>query len=632
MAQGQTEDGIVFEYADGTDPTQDQGLRQAIAAERARRGGKPIAPAAPPNKWQAGMSQIDNQIAEMGPLKRGLSNVAAGVDNAVMGARQLGAMVGLGDGVSDDEIRFKREWGKKLSKSSDMGIAPDWVPTMGTAAQWAGEALPTIAVPTGAAAIGAGKVAGKVLPKAMMIGRGGAAALDSAIMGGVSGALSPTLSDESRGANVAAGTIGGAVLPGAMAAYRGVQSALGVGQGLTRRVGGKYVKEMGEDGAKQFADDLSGKLAGRSGVTADIPLTAAELTQNPAAAVIERQARTSSSKTVSDWTDFRTQQNKARVSALRQISDDARAGDLPGLKAERDALTGPMREQALRDASATATDLTPLNDAIAAIHKGAPAGGAGERVAKLLKDQLAKDSSPEALYSFRKMIAAKLSGPNTDDMSAALKEARMDTMKAIKAIDDHLDQGSGKWTGYLSSYSDASKPVNNARAVGKVVDAYGLDRVTQMAGDPLMTASNLGSLTDRFGANPWGGNFTPTTRGQLDDLLGNLRASRIDADLKNAGTGGGSNTQMDTMLAKGIDKVGGGSTLANLLRGVVNLPNAGKERTAKAVSDAAMNPEKVVEAIAAKVKAGQPLSSAEHALWQASGAATAGVLTGPGRE
>lgn len=624
MAQGQTEDGIVFEYPDGTDPTKDQGLRQAIAAERARRGGKPIAPAEPPNKWQAGMSQIDDQIAAMGPLKRGLSNVAAGVDNAVMGARQLGAKVGLGDGVSDDEIRFKREWGKKLSKSSDMGVLPDWAPTAGSAAQLAGEILPTMAIPVGAAA----GVAAKALPKAMTLGRGGAAVLDGALMGGLSGALSPTLSSESRGTNIAVGAGGGAMLPGAVAAYRGAQNAVGVGKGLSRRVGDKYVQEMGEEGARQFSDDLSSKIAGRKGVTADVPLTAAELTQNPTAAVIERQVKGSSTKTVADWTKFRDQQNKARVAALRQIADDARAVDLPSLKAERDAIAGPMREQALREAGATAADLTPINDAIAAIYKSSPAGGSGEKVANMFRAQLAKDSSPEALYNFRKMIASKLSGPNTDEMSVMLRDAQRETMRAISAIDDHLDQGSGKWKGYLSTYSDASKPVSNARAVGKVMESYERDAAPRsLTNDPLMTTTNLAKLTDRFGANPWGSNFSAETRGQLDDLLGTLRASDIQNKVRAAGSDNGSNTAMDTMLGKQLGKaaqwVGGEGSTPNLvikiLRGAANLPNVGKIRAAKGVSDAAMSPEKVVEAIAAKVQAGQPLTTAEHALWQAAG-------------
>jgi hypothetical protein len=644
MAVGQTEDGIVFEYQDGTDPTKDAGLRTAIASERARRRNDPtLGPQQKQFDKDRQTGEIDRQINSMGPLKRAGTNVAVGIDNAVVGARQLGAMVGLGKGVSDEEIAYKRQFGDRLAAKSDMGVLPDWVPTAGKAAQFVGEMAPTL-VPGGVAA----SAVGKVLPKAMQLGRRGAAIADAAIMGGVSGALQPTLSTESRGANVAAGAAGGAVLPGAMAAYRGAQNMLARGSGLQRRVGDRYVREMGEDGARQFADDLTDTMAGRSGVAADVPLSAAELAKlrlgmqggddaalrTAQAAMIERQARPASGP---EWTAFRDDQTKASAAALRQIGTDARAGEIDLLKAERDAVSGPLRENALTNAQASATNLQPLSDTVAQIHKESPANGYGEKVAGYFTDQFAKDTSPEALYGFRKMLASRMAGPSTDDMSLALRSANRETMRGIRAIDDHLDQGTGDWMNYLSAHSDASKPVDNARAAKKLLEYY-FDRdgaKRGMSGDPAITLAGFGNAVDRFDKNPWGSNFTTQTRGQLDDLTRTLRAAGVDDDFRRGAGGNGSDTGLNNVLmnASGgaLDMLTGNGVASRALAAMGKAGNS-KERVIKGVSDAAMNPEKVVQAIQAKLLANQPLTAAEHALWQSLGASTAGALTAPSSE
>jgi hypothetical protein len=247
-------------------------------------------------------------IDEMPWYDKAAVNVGAGIDNVVQGAKQLlpGAK-----GMDDATLRDKRMRDRELADGT----------TGGSALQVAGEVLPTLAIPGGALARGVG-----------MAGRGLASlAAESGIVGAAGGALQPTTSDESRTFNSALGGTLGAALPGLLAAAKG-----GVGMltqwGARDRASAQILKELGgPDQAKRVLDQIAAHQ--EPAATAGIPLTPAEIAQNPALGMLERASAT---RDPAGWAaNVRLPQAQARDEALQRVTRGA--DELDRLMAERAA-------------------------------------------------------------------------------------------------------------------------------------------------------------------------------------------------------------------------------------------------------------------------------------------------------
>lgn len=563
---------------------------------------------------------LKEEAASMSTGQRALANVGAGLNNLYTGARQL-----FGAKIPDEEIRAMRERNDALAESSDMGVLPDWMPTAGKALQVAGEVAPTLVVPAGgfvrgaqAAGRGAQALTRTLAGSAPSAGRAAAstagrmgsaaAAGDAALAGAASGALMPTLSTESRGLNTALGAAGGAALPGAVAAVRGARESLAIGQGGRQlRAGRRLVQTLGDD-ASRVADDLEQRAAARTGAARNVPLSAAELSQDPRLALLEREA---AARDGAGWTQFRIDQNTARGSALGDIARRAEADRIDELADGRDALTAPLREEALARAAKYSEMHTPLYSAAEDLMQRSVPGSAQRALAKLMQSTLDEAPDPAKLYEFRKLLASKLSGPSVpgDEVAAITKGAQRETMALIQAIDDRIDEASsGRWRPYLDLYQGTSAPVNNARAVNDVLEGYLRDGAPQVGALPEITRTNLGRAMDRAGDSPFGDRFMPQTRQDLEDVLGTLRDSEIQRTVRGATTsGGGSDTRSRLAFAAADVGMGSGGALTAAREGA----RIGIEREQEYLSAALRDPIQTAQAIRAKLAQGQPLTDAE---------------------
>jgi hypothetical protein len=474
--------------------------------------------------------------AKYGPGEAGvLANLGAGFANLGQGARQLAAKVGIGEGVSDEEVLEKRR--------IDEQAAGDSLANKGL--QIAGEVLPTLVLP-GAAMARPLQALGRTTS---VLGAGAAANAAGA-------ALAPVTSDESRGMNMATAGLIGAALPGAGTV---------VGKGLN-----KTVKAMTESGANRRAieaiaeyvptdarEALARRLAGFEppsvkGTPRDIPTTAAQATGDARLAQAEAASR-ARPHTSTAWDDFDSARNAEVFGAVEDMApSDLRIDRLERVRAGR---TAPLREQAMAEAAQRGDYVAPVlahADNLLAGDTGANTAVA--KIANYVKDVIGEEATPGRLYEARKFLAQKLSGPAAmgDDMAAAAKGANRETMGMIAAIDDALAGGQkagSTWDQYLTEYGTRSKPITSGRALQKTL--------AEMAEKPLrgttpeVTYTGLKTALKKNSGSKYGDKLASGDRTDATALLEHLRSAEgAGRSRKLAGTmGGGSQTNLDSLLA-----------------------------------------------------------------------------------
>jgi hypothetical protein len=242
------------------------------------------------------------------------------------------------------------------------------------------------------------------------------------------------------------------------------------------------------------------------------------------------------------------------------------------------------------------------------------------------------DSSPEQLYTVRKVLLNKLNGKAQigDELSAATKQAREQTMQMVKAIDDSLDGATGgKWSPYLQEYASKSGEVNSAEALTLIQKSFDKLNAPQFGGVPAVTGHRLGGAMEKFGQNSYGDKLTASARGNLDDLRGNIEMSEgLQKLLKMTGTsGGGSNTAMD-LTSIGLERMG--TKIADAIPVLGKLMKRTDEMTQAAMSDALRNPELFSASVSKKLRQNRPLTRSEEsvlALLRSVGAGEALALT-----
>lgn len=502
--------------------------------------------------------------------ERLLINAGAGFDSAIEGGKQLLSKVGIGQGISDDDLREKRARDSALADTT----------TGGGLAQIAGEAAPTFIVPFGALARGVGAGARGIgaaanalgrVPGAQAIGRGAQAVgsavgggttravVDSALGGALGGAMGPVTDDESRLLNAAVGgTIGGA-LPVA-------GRALGAGYRALTKTGA----------AKRAATEARAALGDKVGETVqnldnyaarqrpgDIPLTSAAAAQSPDLARMEAGAR---ARNGADF--FEGDQEQARAIARNVLGATDEAGDLASRKAARQAewKSNWNTAETVADPKVFESEigaLVPkLDQALRSSEAMNPAVAGVLRSVREDIERSGEDFSPAHLQQIRANLNARGKTLPQNSYQAAPRDSPA-VNSLIQEIDDILNRTTNDaWSGVTGGYAASSRLVDNSKAAGKVRDAF-IDSTGQVRGksaDPRGEVPNIteaglrraiNSAEDSGGANL----MSPRANSILNQTLEALRAQGITQRVKSSATsGGGSNTASDNFAAGLMDR------------------------------------------------------------------------------
>lgn len=520
-----------------------------------------------------------------------MTNLGAGFDTFGQGVKQLAGKVGIGEGVSDEDVREKRARDAALADQA----------TGGSAIQMAGEALPTMVVPFGTAAKGAA-LGLRVLPKAgaaaarAIEGGTGRMVADSALMGAAGGALGPVTSDESRLRNAALGGTIGAVLPAAARTARGGYEMLsrgGAANKAAREVRGAVgdeaanVEQRLRDYARQTSPDA-------------IPLTSAAASGNADLARMEAGAR---ARNGADFYEF--DQNQGRRVSDAVMRDTAEAEQLAarrkGRSTEWDSNWGQAQEAAQPEVWAQKLPefRQNLDVALRAPEASNPAVRNVINEVRSEIDRLGPDFTPAHLQQIRANLNARGKAIPANAYQAAPRESPA-VSSLMQEVDDVMNATTnGAWGGVTDAYATSSRGVDASKAAGRVRDSFidsetGRVRGTALdpRGDvPMITEAGLGRAMDRaVGPDKVSQLAQPAQQG-LSKTLEALRQQGIVQRVKKSATaGGGSNTASDTLAARALEAIPGAqnSLIGSAISGVASFAQRNKDRAlAEALRDPA---------------------------------------------
>lgn len=538
-----------------------------------------------------------------------VANYGAGTQNVVDAVKQ---MFGADSAPTDQEVRDRRMRDKELADSTYGG----------SLMQILGEVVPTLVVPAGgfvrgarglsegAAAFGraltgartaaptASTVAAPVGPVA--------ATADATLAGGTVGALMPTTSDESRAMNAALSAAAGGLPLGAIGSAVKLRNMYAAGA-AERRAADELVRRLWNEGAQSVLDSINARGFGPPG-TRNIPLTAGEISQNPALAAMERGTGDVT------WAPFRAKQAHERFAVLEDATKGGTPANIKALEVARDNATASLREKALTEAAKDKWFHMPVVKALDDMMSGSSRPNPGVKwVNNYLRGEMDEGITPGQLYEAKKVLQEKLDGPLTpgDQVAASLKNARRETTKIINAIDDALNKSSGgKWQKYIDKYKSESRAVDSAKAQHEIRQLFTNDAAPTIAGVPELTASRVGRALESEGSGKYGQLLDDKTLERLRELRDNIAASEdLQKLLVKSATGGrgGSNTNMDMLLSR---------RLAGAVEGTVpilkDVAKRADEFTKAALLDAFQNPERFVAIVKKKIDRGQPLKPSEE--------------------
>jgi hypothetical protein len=622
-----------------------EGITQRELMRRLGRGGTP-----PSQEWM-NRTAASMTLADQPWYTRAAIQAGAGVDTLRQGIQQL-----LG-GTTDEsrrEVARSREVKQALAQASDTGTLPSWMPTGGSALQFAGEAAPLMAVP-----VGAYTGAAMALPRAVQMMRGGQVAArvparlgtagavgEGALAGGVAGALNPLANDESRLNNVLMGAAASSVLPGAAVAGRGVYSMVTPGGGAGR-AGQQIAAGLGEGAAdeaavlRQTIDRLRAQPPSQRGA---IPLSAAAQLSDPQLARLEAGSRARSG---ANWYDF--DQAQARAVADELMGATGGATQIGQRKALRESNYQTMLNQAMGSINepAFARNLSDFRAGLDTAMRSAESSNPAVRgmlttIADEI-DRLGPDFRPENLATIRANLAEKPPMIPQNNYQAAPRNSAA-TISTINRIDDLLNNATNnRWQGAVSAYRRDSDIVRSSQAASKVRGAFvdpETGRVRGVAADvggdvPKITEAGLGRAMD-VARGPRGEIvLDPAAAARLGNVLGALRQQGIVQSVKRSATaGGGSNTASDLMAARTAGQVGdvvagmaggpAGSGAKMVIDRALDFANTYRDR---ALAEALQDPQQLLRVLERRLQANQPLSTAEAGVLQILRGAPAAAVT-----
>lgn len=606
-----------------------EGITQSELMRRLGKG-KP-----PSDEWMA-RTMANMTLADKPWYERAAIQMGAGADNLVTGVKQLFADKDEKKDIEKDVGRM-RLLKKAMAESTDTNTLPDWAPTVGSALQTTGEAMPLMAVPVGGYVRGA-----TALPRALgwmrnaatpaRLGTGTLAA-DAAMGGAVSGALNPTAEGESRGMNAAMGAATGAAMPVVTGGVRSVYNMVTPGGGRSR-AGAQIANQLTEGAADPNAvlQQTIARLRAQQGQQGPIPLSTAAQLRDAQLARLEAGSR---ARNGANWYDFDQNQARAVSGAFDQAT--AEAGDLAARRATREANIKANKAAAFSaaDQAAFANQLDGFRNNLQVAMQSAEASNPA--VLNMLRsidneiERLGPMFGPEHLATIRHNLSGKGNSLSPNAYLSAPRDS-VATTSVLREVDNILNGVTGnKWQNVVSGYAADTRPVDAAKAAGRVREAYydPTGRVRGVSADPLgdvpkITEAGLGRAMDAARAPNKATLLSDPARTQLESILEALRAQNIVQGVKRSATaGGGSNTASDQFAAKAAGRAGdviagmAGGTAGAVTRGTLNAAlDWANTRRDRALAEALQNPQRLIEILERRVAAGQPLSTAEQGVLQ----------------
>lgn len=260
------------------------------------------------------------------------------------------------------------------------------------------------------------------------------------------------------------------VMPGAVSV---VQRA------LPQRAGGVSAPQVqGEALLRQFgneSDDLIRALKGEYAPVPGVSGSAAVITRDPRLQTLETGSRTGQGQM---WMPFDKANEEARFNALMRAAGTQAERD--ALAAERDRVTGSMREGAFREATTTpdtlsmAPSIDRMRQTVNELRTGEQRPNpAVQKVTSYVERELfnPQGTTPQQLYTVRKVLTGQLKTGANEEIGAAAAVSRKETMQLVNQIDDTLNSLSGgQWSDYLQKYGNMSKELSSKTALQNAID------------------------------------------------------------------------------------------------------------------------------------------------------------------
>lgn len=616
-----TKDGIRLENIPDDMPPDAPELRQLVQRRRVE-----IRNASP--EFQAKVSAQQAADRERYDPTKGMSwgekaaaNLGAGTDNLITGVQDLfGA-------VSDEEIAEKRARDKHLADKT----------TGGGALQFAGEVLPTLAIPAGAyakAAQGGGRVlkgalglqnaARAAAPVAARLG-GRAAILDGAIAGGIAGALRPTMGNESRALNAATGGAFGAALPMALGVGRKGFDTL-TRRGAAGRVASDMQEAVGQPNITQAVGDLQTHFPRGA---ENVPLSSAAVLQNPALARMERTSR-ANPRTQPGWFDLDKRQAQEAWAAVEGATQEA--GELAARQGERSANWASNWAAAEKGAKPRIFSQRMGQLKMNLDEAAQSPEAVNPLVMKALQQvddtvtQFGAEFGPAHLQQLRAQLNGRASlQPGATALQSAPRENKA-IISLIDELDDILNATTGsRWDKVKQGYTQDTQKVHASKAA-KIVREKFVDDATgrvQGAGSkfdsdlPEVTATGLGRALDAARKKDKSLALSSDANTRLMNLQNVLRKQGITQGVARTATaGGGSNTAGDIGGAA-AQQVAPSLLVQALTAAGQGVKNVGQRKYDDALADALRDPAVMLQMLQQKIARNQPLTGAEDALLRA---------------
>ena len=298
-----------------------------------------------------------------------------------------------------------------------------------------------------------------------MISRGGQMADVAATSAGTQAITAP----ENKARAAMYGLLAG-IVPGSAGTIQRVLPQNMAGVSKPQVYGESLLRDFGNE-----SDDVIRSLRSEYSPVPGITGSSAVVTKNPLLQTLETGSRTSQGPM---WMPFDLRNEQARFNAL--INAAGTQAERTALAAERDRITGPMREGAFREA-ATTPDTLSLAPSIDRMRQTVNELKTGEqrpnpavqKVTAYVERELfnPQGTTPQQLYTVRKVLTGQLKTGANDEIGAAAAVSRNETMQLVNQIDDTLNSLSGgKWSEYLQKYGDLSKEVSSKTALQNAID------------------------------------------------------------------------------------------------------------------------------------------------------------------
>lgn len=577
---------------------------KAAASGMSMRDGKP--------NWGV---ELEKQIdREMSMPERLFKSMGAGFADIPLAVKQIFTTDEAKSKALKQQAADKREVDAARNKSTDLGILPDQIygmdtPTLGSTAQFYGKTAPTTMLP-------ATRLAGlKGFSSNVGVGTGLAA-------------LDPTVEGESRAMNMVTGGALSGVLPMATSAVRGVYNSVTRGGGQNR-AGNELAKVLADGGdeqavLRQTIDRL------RNAKQGSIPLSTAAQLKDAQLARLEQGSR---ARNGANWYDFDQDQARAVSDAVRTATSSA--DDLAARRALRQSNIDLRKNQAFASVSGGAwnDDLSRLYQNLdVAMRSPEASNPAVLNMLNALKgeiDRLGDNFTPQHLATIRANLSSKFNPTNPNVYAAAPRDsaARLSVMQEVDNILNNATNN--RWQDVVSGYARDSKPVDAAKAAGRVRDRFwdsNTGRVLGVSADaagdvPKITEAGLGGALNAARGPDKSLLLSPEANARLEAILAALRSQNIVQGVKRSATaGGGSDTASNLYAAKAAGKAAealgasGSMTAAAAKTGLEKLGELATATKDRALAEALQNPQQMIAVLERKLKAGAPLNAQEQYL------------------